>query len=315
MTKSTRDNAPLECGHSHGPTPANVAAYFAESAYITNDVVDALLELCETEEDKRKLKALGFSRNPYEDTAGVLSFAERKVNLSSIERTFNSFEDSFLVQVKETAERKKKEYLAKVRKIIEDKDFEALATLRPDMGGEIAKQYADAMKQLFETGKKTASDEMGVVSPETDKDVRGLYRAQALQMEEKITNEMAVTAQSEALYNVARGAVVSYTLSQVEKAVDTKLSKIITASGTQAMGGAFNTGRLTVFERYKERIYGFQYTAVLDRRTTNLCLSLNGRVIGPNDSDFYRLAPPNHTNCRSFWVEILKDEFIKPAIE
>ena len=81
------------------------------------------------------------------------------------------------------------------------------------------------------------------------------------------------------------------------------------------MGGAFNTGRLAVFERYKDKVYGFQYTAVLDRRTTNLCLSLNGRVIGPNDPDFFRLSPPNHVNCRSFWVEILKDEFIKPAIE
>lgn len=315
MANNTRDIAPQECGHHHGPIPENVAAYFAESAYITNDVIDALLELCETEEDKRKLKALGFSRNAYEEIAGVLSFAERKVNLSSIERTFNSVEDSFLVQVKKTAAEKKAAYIEELKAAVEAKDFEKLALLRPDMGGEVAKQYADTMKQLFETGKKTASDEMGVVSPETDKDVRGLYRAQALQMEDKIVNEIAVTAQSEALYNVARGAVASYVVSQVEKAVDLKLQKIIQASGTQAMAGAFNTGRLAVFDRYKDRIYGFQYTAVVDRRTTNLCLSLNGRVIGPNDSDFYRLAPPNHTGCRSFWVEIMKDEFIKPAIE
>ncbi len=183
------------------------------------------------------------------------------------------------------------------------------------MGGEVAKEYADAMKQLFEVGKKSASDEMNVTSPETSKDVRGLYRGQSMQMEDKISNEMAVTAQSEALYNVARGATTTWTMSLVEKAVNLKLQKIIQASGTQAMAGAFNTGRLSVFDRYKDRIYGFQYTAVIDRRTTNLCLSLNGRVIGPDDPDFYKLSPPNHTGCRSFWVEILNDEFIKPAIE
>lgn len=44
-------------------------------------------------------------------------------------------------------------------------------------------------------------------------------------------------------------------------------------------------------------------------------MSLNGRVIGPDSSDLYRLAPPNHTNCRSFWVEILNNEYIKPKIE
>ena len=301
--------------HSHGETTPNVAAYFAESAYITNDVVEGLLALAATDEDKQKLKALGFTKNPYEETAGVLSFAERKVNLSSIERTFAAVEDDFLNQVRKTADAEKKKYLAKIEAIIASKDFAKLATVAPEFGGEIAKQYADTMKQLFETGKKTASDEMAVVSPETSKDVRGLYRAQALQMEGKIANEMAVTAQSESLYNVARGATVKYTMDLVEKAVENKLQKIITASGTQAMAGAFNTGRRTVFDRYSERIYGFQYTAVIDRRTTNLCLSLNGRVVAPNDPDFFRLSPPNHTGCRSFWVEILKDEFIKPAIE
>ena len=66
---------------------------------------------------------------------------------------------------------------------------------------------------------------------------------------------MAITAQSEALYNITRGAVASYTLDMVQKAVDTKLSKIVVASGTQAMGGAFNTGRLAVFEKHKDLIY------------------------------------------------------------
>jgi hypothetical protein len=93
---------------------------------------------------------------------------------------------------------------------------------------------------MFETGKKTASDEMGVIAPNTDKDVQGLFRGQAMQMEDKIGNEMAVTAQSEALYNIAKGVSIDITMEQVEKALDIKLGKIILASGTQAIGGAFN---------------------------------------------------------------------------
>ncbi len=302
----------IKCSHE---LSENVSLYFAESAYITNDVIDALYAMCESDEDRQKVKAFWFIRNPYEDTAGLLTFAERKINLVNIERTFNQTEESFLAEVKKVTNQKKDEYMKKIEKSIMDKDFESLASLKPNIWWDIAKIYADNMKTVFEVGKKTASDELGVTSPETSKDVRWLYRAQAQQMEDKIANEMAITAQSEALYNIARGAVASYTLDMVQKAVDTKLSKIVVASGTQAMGGAFNTGRLAVFEKHRDMIYAFQYTAVLDRRTTNLCMSLNGRVIGPNDSDFYRLAPPNHTGCRSFWVEILKDEFIKPAIE
>lgn len=293
----------------------NSAEYFAESAYITNDVVDALIALCETDDDKQKLKELGFVKNAYEDKAGNLSFAERKVNLVSIEKTFSTLEESFLADVEWIMGRKQKEYVEKLKKAVEERDFATLATLKPELDGEIAKKYADNMKQLFETGKKTASDEMQVVAPDTDKDVRGLYRAQAIAMENKFETEMAVTGQSEALYQMARGADDAFTLAMVQKALDNKIGKMVTASTTQAMYGAFNTGRLTVFEKYRSKIYAFQYTAVLDRRTTNLCLSLNGRVIAPEDADFYRLSPPNHINCRSFWVEILNDEFIKPAIE
>lgn len=43
-------------------------------------------------------------------------------------------------------------------------------------------------------------------------------------------------------------------------------------------------------------------------------MSLNGRVIAKDDPDFYRLQPPNHPRCRSFWVEIMNDEFLKPKI-
>lgn len=119
--------------------------------------------------------------------------------------------------------KKKEEYVAKLKKAIEERDFAALATLKPELDGEIAKKYADNMKQLFETGKKTASDEMQVVAPDTDKDVRGLYRAQAIAMEKKFETEMAVTGQSEALYQMARGADDAFTLAMVQKALDNKL--------------------------------------------------------------------------------------------
>lgn len=100
----------------------------------------------------------------------------------------------------------------------------------------------------------------------------------------------------------------------VEKALKQKIDKVTSASSSIAIGGAFNSGRLAVYEANKSRIFGFQFTAVLDARTTNLCQSLHGRVIAPNDSDFYRMSPPLHPKCRSFWVEILSDEFIKPAL-
>lgn len=131
---------------------------------------------------------------------------------------------------------RKRTYLRDLQEAVQSKNYEDLATLFPDLKGEIAKEYSGNMKSMFEYGKKVTSDEMQVDVPETSKDVRGLYRAQGLQMEAKLQNEMGITAQSEALYQIARGAASAYTLDMIEKALDNKLQKIITASGTQALG-------------------------------------------------------------------------------
>ena len=55
-----------------------------------------------------------------------------------------------------------------------------------------------------------------------------------------------------------------------------------------------------------------QYSAILDRRTSEVCRSLDGLVVKPGSADFYNYSPPRHYNCRSIWVEILVDEVFKP---
>lgn len=219
--------------------------------------------------------------------------------------------DQLTTQISE----KKQEYLTEVEKTLTAKDWIGLAILLPAFNGRLSKSYADTMSNLFEVGKKTASNELQVASPATDRDIPGVLRAQSIQMEEAIAKEMGLVAQSEALYQIQRGADVAFTMKQIEKALDLKIEKMIRASGTQAIMGAFAGGRMSVFEKYKDRIYAFQYTAVLDGRTTRFCQSMNGRVVAPNSSDFFAFAPPNHVHCRSFWSEILTDEFIKPKIE
>lgn len=133
-------------------------------------------------------------------------------------------------------------------------------------------------------------------------------------MERQLSSDMENISRQEITYQVTKGVSAAAIIESVEKALKQKIDKVTNASSTIAIGGAFNSGRLAVYEANKDKIFAFQYTAVLDRRTTNLCQSLHGRVISPNDSDFYRMSPPLHSHCRSFWVEIMKDEFIKPAI-
>jgi SPP1 gp7 family putative phage head morphogenesis protein len=57
-----------------------------------------------------------------------------------------------------------------------------------------------------------------------------------------------------------------------------------------------------------ESIQAFQYSAVIDDRTTDLCLSLDGQIFKPDDIESQRFMPPNHYNCRSILVPITINE-------
>lgn len=292
-----------------------MAEYFKESYLITNKEIQDLWNFAKTEKQKLALKKLGFVRNKYEEKAGKLTFAERKVNFTSIERSFDALEERFLSEANKITQKEKKAFLADMKKLVKSKDYAGISKLKMTYDGALAKSYSNVMKDFFDIGKKTASDEMSVKAPATSKDISGLYRSQALVLEDKVSTEVSNVAKDEALYSINKGLSEAAILKQTEKALDDKLRKIINASSTQAIGGAFNTWRVTVFETYPDKIYAFQYTAVLDARTTNLCMSLNGRVVKATDPAFSAYQPPNHIRCRSMWVEILTDEFIKPKIE
>lgn len=222
-------------------TDEALAVYFKESYAVDNEVIEKLWNLAETEEEKAELKKLGFIRNSYESKAGRLTFAERKVNLESIEKSFDTLEKRFIKEIDDINLKAKKEFLAAMKVALKEKDYKGLAKLKYGTNGKLSKPYAAMMKNFFEIGKKTASDEMQVKVPVTDKDISGLYRAQALQIEAKINEEVANVAKEEALLAAGKSLDDAVILKRAEKALALKLSKITNASVTPAAGGAFNT--------------------------------------------------------------------------
>ncbi len=74
---------------------------------------------------------------------------------------------------------------------------------------------------------------------------------------------------------------------------------------------AFNRGRLVEARRpeLKEFMRGMRYSAIIDTRTTEVCVHLDGKVFAMNDPAMDRLKPPRHVNCRSILVpETIVDE-------
>lgn len=69
---------------------------------------------------------------------------------------------------------------------------------------------------------------------------------------------------------------------------------------------AFNQTRLNEFSKNKEMLVGYQFSAIMDGRTSDVCSEYDGKVFPVEEAD--KLNPPLHHQCRSVLVPVFKDE-------
>lgn len=70
--------------------------------------------------------------------------------------------------------------------------------------------------------------------------------------------------------------------------------------------GIANDARSSVIKANDEFFLGERYTAILDSKTSLICLDLDGTLVKPGEGP----RPPQHPNCRSFMVPIFDAEAI-----
>ena len=74
------------------------------------------------------------------------------------------------------------------------------------------------------------------------------------------------------------------------------------------MAEAFNQGRLAVGDAAADFVIGYQYSALLDTRTTDIDKAADGLKIRADDPRLRRLTPPLHYQCRGTLVFITSDD-------
>ena len=71
---------------------------------------------------------------------------------------------------------------------------------------------------------------------------------------------------------------------------------------------ALNEGRKAMFQPEVDSgfITAFQYSAILDKRTTEVCKYLDRKMFRPDSPEMDRLSAPRHFNCRSLWTMVTR---------
>ncbi len=88
--------------------------------------------------------------------------------------------------------------------------------------------------------------------------------------------------------------------------LSTRVKTLVRTSLTEA----FNEGRRTFFEdpELDGFVEAYQYSAVLDDRTTEFCKTSHGRIWSVQSQLWRSYVPPNHFNCRSQLIPVVQGD-------
>lgn len=241
-----------------------------------------------------------------------LTFAEKKVDFKALERKLDELEDSFDKETQALLNKEREVYMTKLTKAVQKGDKDAIKNATMNVQKAYARIIREKMKESYEYGKRNSALEMGVTTPANAKAIIDQIDIQSDAIAElhlaQITNE-SKTKLVEALN---KGESVNAALAVADAAIAKKITELTKNTSQIVMSGYVNHGRNTTFETHIEKIYALQRSEILDSRTCNYCLSIDGRIAEKNDP--FTKNTIFHSGCRGIWVEILLDEEELPAI-
>lgn len=241
-----------------------------------------------------------------------LTFAEEKVSWQKIQDTIDQMETGFTQQAKELLNNAKDDFMTKLHAALDAGDQKAVAALEIKFVNDYKALLKDAMKKAYEYGKNNVSTELGVSVPPNSAD----SIANIDLMADTIANKTASDLESKAKIATANALVQDQTALQAAGAIDSALEDAIGTSVDNTAGiiisQNLNIGRNDVFTRNSGMIYALQRSEVLDALTCNFCLSMDGRVVEPDDD--WAQTDTFHASCRGIWVAIKNEEENPPEV-
>lgn len=250
-----------------------------------------------------------------------LTKAETTVNFAGIQNKLNGLEAECQRNIQPIYDQLARGAIAKVDKLIEAGKYDKIddTIFDQSLKDQYVKLLKDSGMDAYSYGKLGASDELAVKAPQTPKETKNFFADNANAVVSKQLADLTFRIQTE-ISKARRKDQLSKTdlsLSDVIVTLNLIFSKYYsdnagqTASIAVALG--INRGRKDVFESFKDEIYGYQYSAILDTRTCPTCGKLDGKVLTQAEYDRTTYDPPIHSGCRCIWVAIMKDELDPPT--
>lgn len=245
-----------------------------------------------------------------------LTFAERKVKFSDIQRVMNQAEtklksvlNSIMMNVSNNLIRQLQIVLEAPNSTEKSDRLKAMTVhYQKDYRGEVF----TSTKDMFQYGKMSASNEMNKTPPPSPAESIQDISKQADALTAVMANDMLGAGKMALLLGLQQKKSATEILRRIKGAIRKESGSVLNNVPSITVNGAINQGRRSVFKFYEKDIYALQRSEILDQVTCNYCMSIDRRIFRKNDS--FTRNDGIHSNCRGIWVEIMKEETDKPKI-
>jgi len=241
-----------------------------------------------------------------------LTFTEQKVHWQSIRNNLDKYKKELIENSTELLEESKEKYIKDFERALRNKDRTELKKLSLKNKALYATLIAMTLKKIYNFGKVNVAKEMRVQAPPVSNEATQRINLQADMIAQDHFDRLVYESKKTAVNGLGKGLSVIATLAMIELVMSDKIKELTRNTAGIVIAGNLNQGRRLVQKRYSNLIYAMQRSEVLDDRTCNYCLSIDGRVFEKNDpftkNDIF------HSGCRGVWIEIMKDEKELPRI-
>lgn len=262
--------------------------------------------------------------------------AEKRVDFKKVNNTIDELEQRFLENIIETMTRQMEAVTTYItNKMDENKfDFTAIDNLDLKYKGDLIKVFETGYEDAYKEGKEQARESLpkkflktkigtGILTTGFQRYFKSKARLDVKRIAAILNNNLSTVL----LDSLVKGKSIPATVIEIEKAFNPYIAAgtEITEAGTLAVAyrtttlvrtatlGAYNYGRREMGEDkdVKEFIIGYQLSAMIDERTSEVCelvAETEPTIRAKDEGLLNELTPPLHFNCRSILIFITKDD-------
>ena len=322
--EAAQDSVPEGDENPYGPQPEP-----APGEQDAEDAEDADEDAAEGGEGKDDAKS---KKNTAEFTAEqrTLTKYELKVSFSKIERDLDELQAAYMERLKTAFEDMRVAVEADVRKTWEPTLEYATSFQKLPKADNLLATFQEFLKDGMQRGRASLISELPGAKfaeasmPDADLDDALAYlRAKAFWVSGVTDQKILADVRQALLQGVSNGDTLSEIMDRLrsifkpyveetrdENGVLLDPARLETIVRTNLID-VYNQGRLVQGAQAEEYLEGWQYSAILDTRTTEVCRHLDGKVFVEGDKRVFSLRPPRHFNCRSVMVPIVIGETIE----